>query len=125
MHELFWVDESLLPPKPKAIEQRPPVKPVAVKPQPPKPEPKQVEEPVVPEEEYEPINPIVYEKGRKLLTPKECFLCPNYRSKCDHCLGAEEKDGKRYVVCDYQRPGLVKPKLEDDIFKENPEPAPF
>lgn len=126
MHELFWVDESLLPPKPKAIEQRPPVKPVVVKPQPPKPEPKQVEEPVVPEEEYEPINPIVYEKGRKLLTPKECFSCPvNCRSHCGHCLGAEEKDGKRYVVCDYQRPGLVKPKSENDIFKENPEPAPF
>ena len=33
-----------------------------------------------------------------------CFSCPIYRPQCGHCLGAEMKDGRRYVVCDYQRP---------------------
>jgi hypothetical protein len=51
-----------------------------------------------------PSNPKVYEQGRKLLTPQECFSCPIYYPNCDHCLGDEMKDGRRYVVCDYQRP---------------------
>ena len=72
MHKLFWIDESLLPPKTT------PQQPVS--------------------------NPIVYEPAHKLLTPHECFSCPIYRPQCGHCLGAEEKDGHRYVVCDYQRP---------------------
>lgn len=42
-----------------------------------------------------------------------------------HKNGDEEKDGRRYVVCDYQRPGLVKQIPAVDIFKENPEPVPF
>ena len=49
-------------------------------------------------------NPKTYEEGRKLLTPQECFSCPIFRSQCEHCLGAETKDGRRYVVCDYPRP---------------------
>ena len=49
-------------------------------------------------------NPIVYEPGQKLLIPQDCFSCPIYRFECEHCLGAEEKEGRRYVVCDYQRP---------------------
>ena len=81
---LLWVDESLLPPKPKPIEK-----------------PKLVERA---EEVPLPSNPKTYEQGRKLLTPQECFSCPIYRPQCGHCLGAEMKDGRRYVVCDYQRP---------------------
>ena len=49
-------------------------------------------------------NSIVYAPERKLRTPQECFSCPIYRPQCGHCLGAEEKNGRRYVVCDYQRP---------------------
>ena len=125
MHKILWVDESLLPPNPKPIEQRPPVKRIIEKAPLPKPEPKQVQELVSPSEEFEPINPKTYEEGKKLLTPQECFSCPIYRPQCGHCLGAEMKDGRRYVVCDYQRPGLIKPKSENDIFKENPRPVPF
>ena len=125
MHKILWVDESLLPPNPKPIEQRPPVKRIIEKAPLPKPEPKQVQELVSPSEEFEPINPKTYEEGKKLLAPQECFSCPIYRPQCGHCLGAEMKDGRRYVVCDYQRPGLIKPKSENDIFKENPRPVPF
>ena len=125
MHKILWVDESLLPPKPKPVEQRPPVKRVIEKPQPPKPEPSQVLEEATSEEEFEPINTKTYEKGKKLLTFEECSSCPIYRPQCGHCLGAEEKDGRRYVVCDYQRPGFAKQTPEVDIFKENPESIPF
>ena len=125
MHKILWVDESLLPPKPKPIEQRPPVKHVIEKLQPPKPEPSQVQNEVTLEEEFEPTNTKTYEKGKKLLTFEECSSCPIYRPQCGHCLGDEEKDGRRYVVCDYQRPGLVKQIPAVDIFKENPEPVPF
>lgn len=75
-YNILWVDESLLPPKS--------VSPL--------------------EQKQQVINPIVYEPVRKLLTPQECFSCPIYRPQCGHCLGAEEKEGRRYVVCDYQRP---------------------
>ena len=40
----------------------------------------------------------------RLLTPKECFDCPIYRDRCGHCLGAKNKEGKRYVVCDWKKP---------------------
>lgn len=90
MHKLLWVDESLLPPKPKPI-----VKPTPIE------NPKRI---IQKEQSQSVTNPIVYEPGRKLLTPQECFSCPIYRLQCSHCLGAEEKDGLRYVVCDYQRP---------------------
>lgn len=72
MNKILWMDESLLPLKPKPVE----------KPQ--------------------SSNP--YTQGRKLLTPQECFSCPIYRPRCGHCLGDEMKDGRRFVVCDYQRP---------------------
>lgn len=83
---LLWVDESLLPPKPKPIEKPKPLEKVEVS--------------------SLPTNPKTYEQGRKLLTPQECFSCPIYRPLyvCGHCLGAEMKDGRRYVVCDYERP---------------------
>ena len=86
MHKLLWVDESLLPPKPKPIEKSKSVN---------QPEPQQ---PV--------SNPIVDEPVHKLLTPQECFSCHLYKPlyDCGHCYGAEEKDGRRYVVCDYQSP---------------------
>jgi hypothetical protein len=117
LHKLLWVDESLLPPKPKLIERpRPMVSPMPIK------NSKQI---IQEEQTQSAVNPIVYTPERKLLTPQECFSCPIYRPQCEHCLGAEEKDGRRYVVCDYQRPGLEKHKSEDDIFKENPEPVPF
>ncbi len=94
MHKLFWVDESLLPPKP--IEKpRPMVKPSFGENR------KQI---IQEEQPQSVVNPIVYEPVRKLLTPQECFSCPIYRFQCGHCLGAEEKNGRRYVVCDYQRP---------------------
>lgn len=94
MHKLFWVDESLLPPKP--IEKpRPMVKPSLGENR------KQI---IQEEQPQSVVNPIVYEPVRKLLTPQECFSCPIYRFQCGHCLGAEEKNGRRYVVCDYQRP---------------------
>ena len=80
----LWVDESILPPKPKFIERSRPVEKVEATPL--------------------QTNPKTYEQGRKLLTPQECFACPIYRPQCGHCLGAEMKDGRRYVVCDYQRP---------------------
>ena len=83
-NKLLWVDESLLPPKPKPIERPQPVEKV--------------------EASTLHTNPKIYEKGRKLLTPQECFSCPIYRPLCSHCLGAEMKDDRRYVVCDYQRP---------------------
>lgn len=83
-NKLLWVDESLLLPKPKPLE---------------KPKPfETTEEPPLP------TNPKTYEQGRKLLTPRECFSCPIYRPQCGHCLGAEMKDGRRYVICNYQRP---------------------
>ncbi|MBR5037512.1 MAG: hypothetical protein IKX65_02190 [Prevotella sp.] len=44
------------------------------------------------------------EQNVRLLTPQECFSCPIYRPRCGHCLGAKMKDGRRYVICDYQRP---------------------
>lgn len=78
MHKLLWIDESILPSKPKPFNQPESPKPI--------------------------INPVVYEPVRKLLTPQECFSCPIYRPICGHCLGDEYKDGCRYVVCDYQRP---------------------
>ena len=84
MHKLFWVDESLLPPKPKPAEKPQPVN--------------------QPEQKQPVVNIIVDKPVRKLLTPQECFDCPIYRANCGHCLGAEEKDGRRYVVCDYQKP---------------------
>ena len=37
----------------------------------------------------------------KLLSPQECFSCDMYNAYCIHCLGAEEREGHRYVVCDY------------------------
>jgi hypothetical protein len=80
-HKLFWVDESLLPTKPICIEK-----------------PKTVE---LVDEKLRPTNPKTYEHDRKLLTPQECFSCTMYSPKCRHCLGAEMKDGRRYVVCDY------------------------
>lgn len=83
-YKLLWVDESLILPKPKPIEKSRPFEKV--------------------EETPLPTNPKTYESGRKLLTPQECFSCPIYRPQCGHCLGAEMKDGRRYVVCDYQRP---------------------
>lgn len=83
-YKILWVDEALLPPKPKPIESPKPI--------------------TLPEQKETVTNPIVYEPVRKLLTPQECFSCPIYRPQCAHCLGAEEKDGRRYVVCDYQRP---------------------
>lgn len=83
-NKLLWVEESLLPLKPKTVEKPRPVEKV--------------------EESPLPTNPKTYEYGRKLLTPQECFSCPIYRPQCGHCLGAEMKDGRRYVVCDYQRP---------------------
>ena len=82
--KLLWVDETLLSPNPQ-----------------PKEKPKPVEEA---KETPLSTNPQSYEQGRKLLTPQECFSCPIYRPQCGHCLGAEMKDGRRYVVCDYQRP---------------------
>ena len=82
--KLLWVDESLLPPKPKPIEK-----------------PRYIEKV---EETPLPANPKVYEQGHKLLTPQECSSCPIYRPQCGHCLGNEKKDGRQYVVCDYQRP---------------------
>jgi len=82
--KILWVDETLLPPKSKPIEK-------------PKP--------IIQHEQKETVtNPIVYQPVRKLLTPQECFSCPIYRPQCGHCLGAEEENGRRYVVCDYQRP---------------------
>ena len=84
MNRWLWVDETLLPPKPK-----------------PKEKPKSVEQM---EGKTLPTNPMVYEQGRKLLTPQECFSCPIYRPQCEHCLGGEMKDGRNYVICDYQRP---------------------
>lgn len=83
-NKLLWVNESLLPQKPKMVEKPRPVEKV--------------------EESPLPTNPKTYEYGRKLLTPQDCFNCPIYRPQCSHCLGAEMKDGRRYVVCDYQRP---------------------
>ena len=83
-NKLLWVDESLLPLDPKAIEK-----------------PKYGENA---EETSLPTNPKTYEQGRKLLTAQECFSCPIYRTQCGHCLGDEMKDGQQYVVCDYQRP---------------------
>lgn len=80
----LWVDETLLPPNPQPTEK-------------PKPVEEAKETPLS-------TNPQSYEQGRKLLTPQECFSCPIYRPQCGHCLGAEMKDGRRYVVCDYQRP---------------------
>lgn len=80
----IWVDDSLLPQKPKPIEKPKPVEKMGKK--------------------TMPTNLKTYEQGRKLLTPQECFSCPIYRSQCGHCLGDEMKDGHRYVVCDYQRP---------------------
>lgn len=94
MHKLLWVDESLLPSKPKPVERE------IVNPQPienPQPNIQVVQTPHA-------ANPIVYEPDRKLLTQQECFSCPIYRPDCGHHLGIEEKDGRRYVVCDYQRP---------------------
>ena len=94
--QILWVDESLLPPKPKPIERpRQMVRPK------PTENPKQI---IHAEQTPSAVNPIVYTQERKLLTPQECFSCPIYRPQCGHCLGAEEKDGRRYVVCDYQRP---------------------
>lgn len=72
IHKLLWVDESLLPSKPK---------------------PQQLVR-----------NPVENGPVRKLLTPQECFSCPIHRPVCGHCLGDEYKDGRRFVVCDYQRP---------------------
>jgi len=95
-HKLLWVDESMLPPKQKPIERlRPMASPMLIK------NPKQI---IQEEQTPSAVNPIVYTPERKLLTPQECFSCPIYRPQCEHCLGAEEKDGRRYVVCDYQRP---------------------
>ena len=96
MYKLLWVDESLLPPKPKPIERsRTTVSPKSTA----------TPKPITQEEQTQSaVNPIVYTPERKLLTPQECFSCPIYRPQCEHCLGAEEKDGYRYVVCDYQRP---------------------
>lgn len=82
--KLLWVDETLLPPNPQPTEK-------------PKPFEEAKETPLS-------TNPQSYEQGLKLLTPQECFSCPIYRPQCGHCLGAEMKDGRRYVVCDYQRP---------------------
>ena len=82
--KLLWVDESLLPPKSKPVEK-----------------PKSNEKA---EETQLATYPKTYEQVRKLLTAQECFSCPIYRSQCGHCLGDEMKDGRRYVVCDYQRP---------------------
>ena len=39
----------------------------------------------------------------KLLSPQECFSCDMYNAYCIHCLGAEEREGHRYVVCDYYK----------------------
>ena len=84
MHKLLWVDDSLLPPKPKPIEES---------------------KPVNQREPQQPVsNPVENEPVRKLLTPQECFSCPIYRPQCGHHLGDENKDGRRYVVCDYQKP---------------------
>ena len=89
MHKLVWIDESLLPYKQPIVNSMP------IK------NPKQI----IQEEQTPPaVNPIVYEPVRKLLTLQECFSCPIYRPECGHRLGAEEKDGHRFVVCDYQRP---------------------
>lgn len=96
MHKFLWVDESLLLSMQKPIERlRPTVTPKPIE------NPKQI---IQEEQTPSAVNPIVYEPDRKLLTPQECFSCPIYRFECEHCLGAEEKDGRRYVVCDYQRP---------------------
>lgn len=78
MHKLLWIDESLLPSKPKPVKQLESQQPV--------------------------INPAVYEPFRKLLTTQECFSCPIYRPQCGHYIGDEMKNGYRFVVCDYQRP---------------------
>ena len=94
MHKLLWVDESMLPTKLKPLE-RPTVSSKVIA------KPKQISQE---EQTVSAVNPIVYEPERKLLTPQECFSCPIYRPLCEHCLGDEEKDGRRYVVCDYQRP---------------------
>jgi len=82
--KILWVDESLLPPKPKHIEKY-----------------NNLSEPQQPVS-----NPIADEPVRKLLTPQECFSCHLYKPlyECGHCYGAEEKEGRRYVVCDYERP---------------------
>lgn len=109
MHKLLLVDESMLPPETKSIERS------ILSPK------KIIQEKQTPSA----VNNVVYEPVRKLLTPQECFSCPIYRPKCGHCLGAEEKDGRRYVVCDYQRPKVVKQTSEDNIFQENSEPVPF
>ena len=45
-----------------------------------------------------------YKDGIKLLTPQECHNCPIYRSRCEHCLGNEMKDEKRFVVCNWEKP---------------------
>ena len=82
-NNFLWVDESLLPLKTKPMEKPKPIEQVDEKPL--------------------PTNPIVYEKGRKLLSQQECYSCPIYRPYCGHYLGLEIKDGHRYVVCDYQR----------------------
>lgn len=51
--------------------------------------------------EQVPITPVPeQEKKARLLTPQECFDCPQYRFNCNHCLGSEMKEGRRYVVCD-------------------------
>ena len=83
-NKLLWIDESLLPQKPKPVEI-------------PGSSEKEEETPL-------PTNPKIYEQGRKLLTAQECFSCPIYRPQCGHCLGDEMKGGRRYVVCNYQRP---------------------
>jgi len=83
-NKLLWIDESLLPPKLKPIEKN--------------------KTTILPEQKESATNPIVYQPVRKLLTPQKCFSCPIYRPQCGHCLGAEEKGGYRYVVCDFQRP---------------------
>ena len=80
MSKLMWIDESLLPAKP--IEQ-----PIA------KSNP-----------QISIIDSKLNEAERKLVTAQECFSCPIYRDCCGHCLGAEYKNGRRYVVCDWKRP---------------------
>lgn len=96
MHKLLWVDESLLPTKLKTkAKPRPIVNSIPIE------KSKQI---IQEEQTPSTVNPIVYEPGRKLLTTQVCYSCPIYRPECEHFLGAEEKDGRRYIVCDYRRP---------------------
>ncbi len=80
----FWVDDAIAPQKPET--------------------PKKLENNSTPTTKKETVNTKPYESGHKLMTAQECFDCPIYRDRCGHCLGSEMKDGRRYVVCDYQRP---------------------